>query len=128
MSYSSGMLDKRVTILTRDEGENGSFGYDSGGVEWREVATVWAAVDWTRGARAMRQGMADAYDIVMVRMRYRLDIDRHCRLRVDGTTYQIERLRRSRSENTIQITATEVIEKGVVNQHNQTNEEYEPEV
>lgn len=107
MGYETGMMDRRVTILARKESEEGRFGRGSGGTEWVEVATVWAAVDWSRGVKAMREGALDAYDVVMVRTRWRADLTRENRLKIDGKTYMIESLNADRRANKIQITAHE---------------------
>lgn len=50
------MLNKRVEILNRTQAEDGDFGLDSGGVTWEKTAEDWAAVDFVKGIRAMREG------------------------------------------------------------------------
>ena len=95
-------------ILKRGENQQGQFGRNSGGVKYGPIATVWADVQFVKGMKAMREGALDAYDRVMIRMRYNSQITRDCRLQHDGTTYQIESFHADRRENKIQITATEI--------------------
>ena len=84
-----------------------SFGA-GGSVTWTEVGQVWANVTWSRGVKAMREGALDAYDVVMIRMRWRDDITRDWRIAHQGKTYEIESLHSSREKNEVQITAHEV--------------------
>lgn len=108
MPYSSGILNKRAKILERRETEEGAFGRGSNGAKWVEIVEVWANVTWSRGVKAMREGMLDAYDVVMIRMRWHDQIRRDHRIEIEGTTYQIDSFHASRQDNTIQITATEL--------------------
>lgn len=109
MGYSSGMMNKRVMILARSNDRQEAFGYNSGGTKWVDVKTVWAAVDWTKGVKAMREGAMDAYDSVMVRMRWNDVVNRESRLRYKGKVYVIDTFHDSKEDNTIQITATELV-------------------
>lgn len=109
MAYTSGIMNKRVGILTRDADATGQFGRNSGGVSYSLAATVWAAVDWSRGMRAMREGAVEAYEVIMVRMRYNCIVNRDSRLQWDGRTFQILSLNSDLRENTIQITAQEIV-------------------
>lgn len=108
MPYSSGILTKRAKILERRESGEGAFGRGSNGAKWVEIVEVSANLSWNRGTKAMRLGMLDAYDVVMIRMRYNGLIRRDHRIEIDGTTYQIDSFHASRKEDTIQITATEL--------------------
>ena len=104
MSYSSGILRHRVVILNKQVaigfGETTSF---------KPVATVWADVTWMKGAKRLAEASLDAIDTVMIRMRYNTIVSRDSRLEHDGVTYQIQSLHRDYQDNTIQITATEVV-------------------
>ena len=51
----------------------------------------------------------DSIDTVLIRMRWNNIITRDCLLECDGVTYQIQSLHADRQENTIQITATEMV-------------------
>ena len=72
---------------------------------------VWADVTWSKGVKALREGALDAYDTVLIRMRWNNIVKRDSRLQYDGVTYQIQSLHADKQDNTIQITATEVITK-----------------
>ena len=64
MSYAAGMMDKRVQILARGDATDGEFGVNSEGAEYAKVGCVWAAVDFSRGMKSIREGAYDAYDDV----------------------------------------------------------------
>ena len=106
MAYSTGMMNRRVHIITRTNG-TGSFGKNSAGVTYAYAATVWAAVDFNRGTKSLREGAYDGYDRVMFRMRWNATIDRNAMLVWDGKTFQIESFNSDKYQNTIQITAVE---------------------
>ena len=106
--YSAGILRNRVQVqlpATRVDGEFGT--------EYVQGATIerWAAIDWVRGTKAMREGALDAYDTIMVRMRYDAQITRECKILYEGTTYRIQSFHADRRAGTIQMTATEVVNK-----------------
>ena len=105
MAYTSGLLKYRVTILNKQVATG--FGETT---SYQPAATVWADVTWSKGVKALREGALDAYDTIMVRMRYNTVVNRESRLLIDGVTYQIQSLHADRQENTIQITATEVVQ------------------
>jgi SPP1 family predicted phage head-tail adaptor len=104
MGYSSGMLKYRVTILNKQVASG--FGETT---SYQPAATVWADVTWSKGAKALREGALDAYDTVLIRMRYNDVVTRDSRLQHGGVTYQIQSLHADRQANTIQITATEIV-------------------
>lgn len=106
MAYSSGLLKHRVKILNKVRPTQGDFGATT---RYAEVAEVWAEVTWSKGVKALREGALDAYDTIMVRMRYNTFVSRDSRLQHDGVTYQIQSMHRDYQDNTIQITATEVV-------------------
>ena len=106
MSYSTGMINKRVTILTRGAAQDTDYGRVAGA--WTRGATLWAAVDWSRGAKAMREGAMEAYDTIMVRCRWREDLTRESRLLYAGDVYEIESFHADKTANTIQLTAHEL--------------------
>ena len=62
-----------------------------------------------KGVKALREGALDAYDTVLIRMRWNNVVTRDSRLQHGGVTYQIQSLHADRQENTIQITATEIV-------------------
>lgn len=108
MTYSTGIIDKRITVLVPLAPTDGEFGVNSGGVVYKAVRMVWAAVDWSRGTKSIREGALDAYDVVMVRTRWHAYLTRECRLSIDGIVYAIESYHADRRADTIQITAREL--------------------
>ena len=104
--YTAGILRERVRIQlppTRVEGEFGAE-YVAG-----DMIERWAAVDWVRGTKALREGALDAYDTIMVRMRWDAQITRECKVLYQGATYRIQSFHADRRAGTIQMTATEVV-------------------
>lgn len=106
MAYSTGLLRHRVTILNKVRPTQGEFGATT---IYEPAATVWADLTWSKGTKSLREGALDAYDTVLVRMRYNTIVSRDSRLQHDGVTYQIQSMHRDYQDNTIQITATEVV-------------------
>lgn len=111
MAYSTGMMRKRITILTPEAMTVGKYGRGSSGQTYKSVATVWAAVDWAKGMRTMNAGAIDVYGLVMVRMRWTDIITMRCRIVYEGQTYQIlpETFHGDKQQNTIQFNAQAVI-------------------
>jgi len=104
MAYTSGLLKYRVTILNKQVAAG--FGEAT---SYQPAACVWADVTWSKGAKALREGALDAYDTVLIRMRWNNIVTRDSRLQCDGVTYQIQSLHADKQDNTIQITATEIV-------------------
>ena len=107
MAYSTGMLKHRIMILNKVLPTQADFGEIT---QYEVKSCVWADVTWSKGVKALREGALDAYDTIMVRMRYNSVVSRDSRLQHDGVTYQIQSMHRDYQENTIQITATEVVQ------------------
>lgn len=104
MAYTSGILKYRVTILNKQVASG--FGETT---SYQPAATVWADITWKKGQKALNEGVLDNQDTVLIRMRYNSIVMRDSRLEHDGVTYQIQSLHRDYQDNTIQITATEVV-------------------
>ena len=113
MAYSSGMMNKRVKVAKRYEEQNPTFGGSSSVTKYEILGTFWAAEDFNRGVKSLREGAYDAYDTVMFRMRYNAEIDRWCLLQYQGKWYQIQSFNESYQDNTIQITAIEMANQNV---------------
>ena len=105
---SSGMRDKRVAILAKQETDGGRFGRGATAPTWEPIAMVWANVTFARGTKALRHGALDAYDVIMVRCHYIKRATRDCRLQYDGRTWEIESFNSDYRQNELQITAHEV--------------------
>ena len=108
MSYSSGMLNYIVAILNKKATTDKKFGEKTA---YEQVACVHADVTWKKGQKALNEGALDAVDTVMVRMRWNNIVSRESRLECEGVVYQIQSLHADRRQNTIQITATEIVTK-----------------
>ena len=104
MAYSTGILKHRVTILNKQVASG--FGETA---SYQPAATVWADVTWKKGQKALNEGVLDSQDTVLIRMRWNSIVTRDSHLQCNDVTYQIQSLHADRQENTIQITATEVI-------------------
>ncbi len=105
MAYQSGFIHSRVTI--RNKVVATAFGETT---SYQDAGTVWANVSFSKGMKALREGALDAYDTVIIRMRYNTIVSRDSLLVHDGTTYQITSFHRNYHENIIQITAVELIQ------------------
>lgn len=95
-----------VAILRKKEAEKKEFGAKT---EYEQVACVHADVTWKKGQKALNEGALDAQDTVLIRMRYNNIVTRDSRLQYDGVTYQIQSFHADRRDNSIQITATEIV-------------------
>jgi SPP1 family predicted phage head-tail adaptor len=104
MSYQSGFLHNRVTI--KNKTASATFGDTT---TYTEAGTVWANVSFSKGMKALHEGALDAYDTVIIRMRYNTIVNRDSHLVHDGKEYQIQSFHRNFEENIIQITATEIV-------------------
>ena len=117
MTYSTDMLNKRITIQNRQAAKMGRFGLESAGTGWTDDKEVWAAVDNVKGVSAMREGAIDVYGVVMCRCRYddvRGIINVRSRIVYQKQVYQIlgETLHIDEQENTVQFNAQMIINNG----------------
>ena len=104
MAYSSGILKYRVIILNKQVASG--FGETT---SYHPAATIWAGITWKKGQKALNEGVLDSQDTVLIRMRYNNIVTRDSRLQHGGVTYQIQSFHADEQDNTIQITATEVV-------------------
>lgn len=112
MAYSTGMINKRITVAKRKSDAETTFG-KSGQPKYEILGTFWMAEDFNRGAKSLREGAYDAYDTVMFRCRFNKNLDRWCLLKYNGKWYQIQSFNESYQENQIQITAIELANQAV---------------
>lgn len=109
MAYSTGMLNRRVAIMARKDAETQSdYGSNSAGRDYVYAGDVWAAVDYNKGQKSLREGAYDAYDYLMIRMRYTKLIDRWCMIVWDNRTFEIEKFDSDKYLNQIQLLVREV--------------------
>lgn len=113
MAYSAGMMNRRITIARRVDDQTQVFGGSASVTKYRVLGTFWAAEDFNKGVKSLREGAFDAYDTVMFRMRYNKDVDRWCLIKYANKWYQIQSFNESYQENQIQITATEMANQDV---------------
>lgn len=106
MSYQSGFLHNRVTIKNKVMATG--FGETT---DYQTVGTVWANVSFSKGMKALHEGALDAYDTVIIRMRWNSIVNRDSHLVYDGREYQIQSFHRNYEENIVQITAQEVVQE-----------------
>ena len=112
MAYSTGMMNKRVTVAKRYQDTQETFG-KSGQPKYEILGTFWMAETFTKDVKAMHEGALDAYDTVMFRCRYNKDIDRWCLLKYHGKWYQITSFNEDYQDNQIQMTAVELANQQV---------------
>lgn len=108
MGYSADILRHRVAILNKVDPSKTGFGETT---KYEQVACVHADVTWSKGVKSLREGSLDAYDTVLIRMRWNNIVSRDSQLECEGVRYQIQSLHADRMDNIIQITATEIITK-----------------
>ena len=106
------MLNRRIIIARRKADAADSFG-KQGQPKYEMLGVFWAAEDFNRGTKSLREGAYDAYDIVMFRMRYCADIDRWCLIQYQGKWYQIQSFNADQQANQIQMTAIEMANQSV---------------
>ena len=104
MAYSSGFLKDTIKVLAKLPAEDGEFGRGSGGMRYTLLGTFHANVAWAKGVKPLREGAVDAYDTVMVRMRYRSTIDHDCLILHHGKVYAIQTLHGDYQTNELQMT------------------------
>ena len=108
MGYSTDILNHMVAILNKKATTDKKFGEKTA---YEQVACVHADVTWKKGQKALNEGVLDAVDTVMIRMRWNSVVNRNSRLECEGVMYQIQSFHADRRENTIQITATEIVKE-----------------
>ena len=100
------MLRHCVTIYNKRDPDKVKFGEK---VKYEAVGSVHAGITWKKGQKALNEGSLDAQDTVMFRMRWNNIVTRFSLLECEGVTYQIQSLHADRQDDTIQITATEMV-------------------
>ena len=112
VGYSAGMMNKRVTVAKRVADQQESFG-KGGSPKYHIIGDFWAAEDFNKGVKSLREGALDAYDTVMFRMRHDARIDRWCLLKYHGKWFQITSFNDDYQTDKIQITAVELANQQV---------------
>lgn len=104
--YEAGFLDTRVTVLNREEHTETEYGRQGG--DYVKTGEYWANWHFTKGAQAMREGALEAYDTIMVRMRWHAGINRDSRIEKAGKTYQIVSLNADKRRDEMQMVIVEL--------------------
>lgn len=104
-------MNKRVIVAQKMTATEGDFGRNSGGVRYERVGEFWAAIDFSRGTKALREGAMDAYDTLMVRMRYNKNVTRESLIAHGGRCYEILSFNEEYEANTLQMTVRELPDK-----------------
>lgn len=107
MAYSSGMLNKRVAVMNPSTVTQGKFGRQSAGREYKFDGMFWAAVDFNKGMKSMREGALDAYDTLMIRMRWNDKVNVRSMIVWKGRTFAVRSFNDERQTNQIQLIVTE---------------------
>lgn len=95
--------------------QSGDFGRFSAGIKYEYAGSVWASVRFDKGTKSLRAGAVDAYDIILISMRWNNTIQRNSMLVYDRRTWQIKSFNRDYQTNDIQITAVEAPGKDLTN-------------
>lgn len=111
MAYTTGFMNKNITVYNRTEAASSKWGKDGAGITWKREGVFWAGVDWAKGKQAMNVGALDAYACILVRMRYTDKVNMRSRIVWDNVTYQIipETFHPDYQENTIQFNAQAIV-------------------
>lgn len=113
MSFSAEIRPYRVEIARRAE-DDGSGGFGkSGQPRYVSLGEFWTGYTYNKGAKTMRDGVLEAYDVVMFRMAYNDAVDKWCLLRFRGKWYQITSLNSDYREDKMQIIAQEMTNQQV---------------
>ena len=117
MSYSSGMLGKRVKVAKRAINTQETFG-KSGQPKYEWVRkegdhAFWCGVSFDKGMKSLREGALDSYATEMFRFRRHANMDEWCLLQYQGKWFQIQSFNEDYQDNTIQITAVRLANQKV---------------
>jgi head-tail adaptor len=109
MSYGAGILTHRIGIFNRVAAEDDIYGMDSSGVVYEPLGELCANVTFNKGVNAMREGAVDAYDYIMVRIRYNESVRRDSIILYDRRYWKIESFNSDYREDKIQMTCVEMV-------------------
>lgn len=84
----AGALRHRITIQRKLQVKD-RFGSPAATVEWEDVATVWAALDATRGSEFFAAQQTQSTVLQRIRIRYRSDVTSAMRILYQDTVYNV---------------------------------------
>ena len=96
-------MNKRVAVLNPATVTQGKFGRQSAGRGYKFDGKFWAAVDFNKGMKSMREGALDAYDTLMVRMRWNNKVTVRSMIVWNGRTFAVRSFNDDRKTNQIQL-------------------------
>ena len=106
MSYSRGMLDKRVVVCNPYRTQGAKYGMTE--VRYKIAGCIWAAYTPTKGARAMMHGEIEAYLTCMVRCDCHDFLTERSRLIIGKKCFVIDSFIEERGKNEVQMVCHEV--------------------
>lgn len=106
MSYSRGMLDKRVVVCNPVKASSRKYGITE--LAYQIAGTVWASYTPTKGARAMLHGEIDAYLTCMVRCDCHPILSERSRLVIGKKCFVIDSFICDESANEVQMVCHEI--------------------
>lgn len=106
MSYSRGMLDKRVVVCNPEKVKSKRFGIDE--VEYHISGTIWASYTPTKGARALMHGEIDAYLTCMIRCDCHAILNERSRLIIGKKCFIIDSFVEEPGKNECQMVCHEI--------------------
>lgn len=106
MSYSRGMLDKRVVVCNPVKVASKKYGIAE--VEYQIAGTMWAAYTPTKGARAMMHGEIEAYLTCMVRCDCHEYLNERSRLIIGKKCFVIDSFVEEAGKNEVQMVCHEI--------------------
>ena len=104
MAYSSGFLKDRIRVINKLPVTDGRFGRGSAGIQYTLLGTFHANVAWVKGVKALREGAMEAYDTVLIRMRYRETIDHDSLILHGQKVYAVMTVNADYQANELQLT------------------------
>ena len=103
--YSSSFRRSRISVFGAPEVRTTEYGRENSA--YPSIGDFWAAVTFTRGAKAMREGALDSYNTLLIRMRFCERLTRACIIQYKGKVYQIDSLNADYTRNEMQLTCSE---------------------
>jgi hypothetical protein len=107
--FNSGMRNHRVTVLNKVALAEKAFGEKTG---YKRDGSLYSSYEFSKGAKALRDGTLDAYNSVIFRMNFSgsaaSKITRESLIEMHGKVYQILSLNEDHHDNKIIILATEM--------------------
>ena len=105
MAFSSGFLNRRITIAARAEQQGSEFG-KSGQPKYRILGTFWANAAYIKGIKKIEEGSLDSLVNKIFRTRYICGVDEWCLVQYQGKWYNLTSCNSDEQKNEMQLTST----------------------